>query len=278
MARSSETWYKLLQIRSQLAVLMDEVEQSMGGDAEEATRSDGPTEEDMAVEGLTHAVDMVSAFHRQKRVSPVQRLTELGPAMGETMDFAAACLSTCAEQLLEVAHEGDGRLMRAHLMCEELSELLVAMGNRDEVETLDAMADLLYVLLGTAYALDLPLPAAFAEVHRSNMTKSSGDRIGDRGKGGEFSPPDLASVLMMHRDPPKSVVVERVNPCSGLRELIREEVPDLGAGGPPNRHSPHLMGRPHGSEECVNCGMTEYDIVAQVAELGRPKCTGVRRT
>jgi predicted HAD superfamily Cof-like phosphohydrolase len=52
-----------------------------------------------------------------------------------------------------------------------------------------------------ASALGLPLREAFAEVHRANMTKEPGYRIGAAkygpggGKGPGYSPPDLVTVL-----------------------------------------------------------------------------------
>lgn len=68
--------------------------------------------------------------------------------------------------------------MRYDLIAEELEELRTAMNSDDLVGVLDALADLQYVIIGLALTLGLPLEAAFAEVHRSNMTKM--------GKGGSI--------------------------------------------------------------------------------------------
>src|SRR5690242_1935012 len=51
------------------------------------------------------------------------------------------------EQLRDPDH--DPRWRRAHLMIEELGELVLAMGEANELSALDAMADLVYVVLGT---------------------------------------------------------------------------------------------------------------------------------
>lgn len=62
--------------------------------------------------------------------------------------------------------------MRHALICEEASELLTAI---DEVEKFDAVLDLLYVVLGAGVDCGFTpeqIAAGFAEVHRSNMSKT----------------------------------------------------------------------------------------------------------
>ena len=113
-----------------------------------------------------------------------------------------------SKQLLVMAKsedfKDDPRPLRAHLMLEELGETLRAMANKDEIETLDGLADLVYVVLGTGVTFDLPVDDAFAEVHRSNMTKavqvSDPDKIRLRDKGPDYVPPDIEGVLKSHRD------------------------------------------------------------------------------
>jgi phosphoribosyl-ATP pyrophosphohydrolase len=98
-------------------------------------------------------------------------------------------------------NKSEERLMRAQLMLEELSETVLALYSRDEVELLDALADLSYVVSGTATTYDLPLDAAFQEVHRSNMTKGEVRHAeGIKGKGEGYSAPDLVSVLNQYRN------------------------------------------------------------------------------
>ena len=95
--------------------------------------------------------------------------------------------------------EEDSRLMRAHLMLEELSEVLKALAYCDRQDLLDGLADLMYVVVGCAVKYDLPLLEAFDEVHRSNMTKTrncNDPRL--RHKGESYVPPDLKSVLAKH--------------------------------------------------------------------------------
>lgn len=85
---------------------------------------------------------------------------------------------------------------RCHLILEELGEFVEGLNHQDEVATLDALADLIYVVVGTAVAFGLPLCEAFKEVHRSNMTKTiSRDRPGHPGKSDGYSPPNLKKIL-----------------------------------------------------------------------------------
>lgn len=87
--------------------------------------------------------------------------------------------------------------LRMALHQEEYMELLVAMHDRNLVGTADGIADLIYVLCGTALAFGIPLNEVFAEVHRSNMTKGDGSKRDDGKimKGPNFRPPDIAGIL-----------------------------------------------------------------------------------
>ena len=64
--------------------------------------------------------------------------------------------------------------LRLSLLGEELQELHAATAANDLIETADALADIQYVLAGTAHEFGMGgcFGALFAEVHRSNMTKA----------------------------------------------------------------------------------------------------------
>lgn len=66
--------------------------------------------------------------------------------------------------------EPEWRLRRS-LMKEELTELLKAMLDNDIVEIADGLADLLYVVLGTAVSYGIDSDAIFDIAHNNNMTK-----------------------------------------------------------------------------------------------------------
>ena len=86
-------------------------------------------------------------------------------------------------------------------MTEELKELLDAMSREDLVGIADGLADLLYVVFGTAVAYGIPMDEVFAEVHRSNMTKLGPDGkpiIGEEGKrlkGPGYVPPNIQALV-----------------------------------------------------------------------------------
>lgn len=60
---------------------------------------------------------------------------------------------------------------RLDLITEEYKELKEAIENHDFVETIDALADILYVVYGAFTALGVDADKAFDLVHKSNMTK-----------------------------------------------------------------------------------------------------------
>lgn len=66
----------------------------------------------------------------------------------------------------------------------------------------DALADLLYVTFGTALSYGIPIGEIFAEVHRSNMTKSmlrdEEDVVGKTIKGDSYEAPKLQPIIDKH--------------------------------------------------------------------------------
>lgn len=99
-----------------------------------------------------------------------------------------------------LAPDEDEVTLRQRLHDEELFELHEAMDAADLIGVADGLADLLYVLYGTALHYGIPLDAVFAEVHRSNMTKVyDPSRAKYAGKvivkGDDYSPPDIEGVL-----------------------------------------------------------------------------------
>jgi len=89
------------------------------------------------------------------------------------------------------------RDLRISLIREESKELEEALEKEDVVGIADALADLLYVVYGTAVSLGLDMEPIFAEVHRSNMTKVGGHKREDGKwiKPETYEPPDLAPII-----------------------------------------------------------------------------------
>ncbi len=84
--------------------------------------------------------------------------------------------------------------LRSRLIQEEYYEFVDA---KTDIDRLDALADLLYVVYGAAHALGYDIDGAFREVHRSNMSKLDSDgkpiyrEDGKVMKGPNYTPPDL---------------------------------------------------------------------------------------
>lgn len=126
--------------------------------------------------------------------------------------------------------------LRARLVLEEAVETAVALvgrerlralvehavskakGERDLVDAIDGVCDLVYVALGTAEALDFDLAPHFAEVHRANMQKVNVpvDEHGKRGqKPDGWRPPDHLGVLGALN--PRVSAILRVDEIRALR-------------------------------------------------------------
>ncbi|MFO7897255.1 MAG: nucleoside triphosphate pyrophosphohydrolase family protein [Candidatus Cloacimonadales bacterium] len=87
------------------------------------------------------------------------RVVEFHQAMGLPVREHPVWLQTSREHL------------RMRLILEEASELANAYAKQDYIEVADALADLLYVVYGTAAEHGIDIDRVFEEVHRSNMTK-----------------------------------------------------------------------------------------------------------
>lgn len=88
--------------------------------------------------------------------------------------------------------------MRMKLIGEELNEYDEACADGDLVGIADAIADLAYVVIGTAVSHGIDLQPLFDEVHRSNMTKDpAADNPHKPVKGPRFEQPRLAALLLI---------------------------------------------------------------------------------
>lgn len=141
------------------------------------------------VQGCWYIDTPVREFHIKHEI-PAKHWSEI--KHNHRVESAGMSLQTWARCL---KNHDDVLELRAHLLCEELGEFLLACHRGDPVEMLDGLADLLYVVFGTAIQLELPLSDAYEEVCRSNMTKEKSDGNRVRGKGDSFEPPRLAPLL-----------------------------------------------------------------------------------
>lgn len=148
--------------------------------------------------------DLESSVHQFQR-----HVGAPSPAWPRLTDDEAALIGKQARDLVEASaafknlykQTRNNAFLRVELMLEELGEVLQGIAENDQEKTLDGLADTAYVVVGTATSFDLPFNLAFAEVHRSNMTKTSraAAHAGDKGKGSGFSPANIAGILAAHR-------------------------------------------------------------------------------
>lgn len=89
------------------------------------------------------------------------------------------------------------RALRIRLIHEEFEELKEAMAKNDLVGIAKEMADLLYVVYGTAVSYGIEMDAVFREVHRSNMSKVGGYKREDGKwvKPATYSPAAIEPIL-----------------------------------------------------------------------------------
>ncbi|GJL65298.1 MAG: hypothetical protein NPIRA05_02690 [Nitrospirales bacterium] len=87
--------------------------------------------------------------------------------------------------------------LRTRLIQEEFEELQEAMKTKDLPNIAKELADLLYVVYGTAVSFGIDMEPVFQEVHRSNMSKVGGHKREDGKwvKPPTYSPADIVHIL-----------------------------------------------------------------------------------
>ena len=112
-------------------------------------------------------------------------------------------MKTFGQEVREKASFPDDNIisLRYDLIKEELSELKVAMENKDIKEVADALTDILYVTYGAGHAFGIDLDKCFQEVQNSNMSKLGSDGkpiYNEKGKvmkGPNYFKPDLGKYV-----------------------------------------------------------------------------------
>ena len=91
---------------------------------------------------------------------------------------------------------------RTAFLLEELAEYTQAITKKDAAGALDALVDIVYIALGTAWLFNLPFEQAWQEVQKANMskirTKSKSKKRGtsfDVVKPKGWRPPDIEQVI-----------------------------------------------------------------------------------
>lgn len=92
--------------------------------------------------------------------------------------------------------------LRVRLIQEEFDELKEALAQENLVAVAKEMADLLYVVYGTAVSYGIDLEPVFHEVHRSNLSKVGGYKRADGKwvKPPTYCPASLEPILNAQRE------------------------------------------------------------------------------
>jgi predicted HAD superfamily Cof-like phosphohydrolase len=96
---------------------------------------------------------------------------------------------------------------RTAFLMEELAEYTNAITKKDTAAALDALVDIVYIALGTAWLFNLPFAQAWREVQKANMKKiRAKDKTGKRGtkfdviKPKGWKTPDIDTVIDIYRE------------------------------------------------------------------------------
>jgi len=94
--------------------------------------------------------------------------------------------------------------LRVRLIQEEFDELKESMAAGDLAAVAKEMADLLYVVYGTAVSYGIDMEPVFEEVHRSNLSKVGGYKREDGKwvKPATYSPACIDPILNIQREQP----------------------------------------------------------------------------
>jgi predicted HAD superfamily Cof-like phosphohydrolase len=96
---------------------------------------------------------------------------------------------------------------RTAFLMEELAEYTNAITKKDAAGALDALVDIVYIALGTAWLFNLPFEKAWNEVQKANMSKiRAKDKTGKRGtkfdviKPKDWKAPNIEKIIDEERE------------------------------------------------------------------------------
>lgn len=113
----------------------------------------------------------------------------------------------------------DTKRLRIRLIQEEFDELKESMVDGNLAALAKEMADLLYVVYGTAVSYGIDMEPVFREVHRSNLSKVGGYKREDGKwvKPPTYSPAKIEPLLAIQMSAPE----EAQRPLGGVEEMLR---------------------------------------------------------
>ncbi|MEK7300148.1 MAG: MazG nucleotide pyrophosphohydrolase domain-containing protein [Nitrospirota bacterium] len=122
-------------------------------------------------------------------------------------------------QVSPTAASEETKRLRIRLIQEEFDELKESMAEGNLAALAKEMADLLYVVYGTAVSYGIDMDPVFREVHRSNLSKVGGYKREDGKwvKPPTYSPADIEPLLAMQMSAPE----EAQRSLGGVEEMLR---------------------------------------------------------
>ncbi|MEK7870279.1 MAG: MazG nucleotide pyrophosphohydrolase domain-containing protein [Nitrospirota bacterium] len=122
-------------------------------------------------------------------------------------------------QVSPTAASEETKRLRIRLIQEEFDELKESMAEGNLAALAKEMADLLYVVYGTAVSYGIDMEPVFREVHRSNLSKVGGYKREDGKwvKPPTYSPAKIEPLLAMQMSAPE----EAQRPLGGVEEMLR---------------------------------------------------------
>jgi predicted HAD superfamily Cof-like phosphohydrolase len=144
-------------------------------------------------------VEDVRAFHEKMGVAYDG---DPRPLPGSPLNRGAVELLKAARQQLQRASDGSHLPFRVGFLLEEVIEYIDAVRAGDLAGQLDALVDLVYIAIGTAYTQGLPFDAAWVRVHAANLRKERGTATTSKRKSpfdvvkpAGWAPPDLTDLV-----------------------------------------------------------------------------------
>ena len=122
-------------------------------------------------------------------------------------------------QVSPTAASEETKRLRIRLIQEEFDELKESMAEGNLAALAKEMADLLYVVYGTAVSYGIDMDPVFREVHRSNLSKVGGYKREDGKwvKPPTYSPANIEPLLAMQMSAPE----EAQRSLGGVEEMLR---------------------------------------------------------
>ena len=110
-------------------------------------------------------------------------------------------------EMIDIPNNSELINFRTAFLMEELAEYTNAITKKDAAGALDALVDIVYIALGTAWLFNLPFEKAWNEVQKANMSKiRAKDKTGKRGtkfdvvKPKDWKAPNIEKIIEEERE------------------------------------------------------------------------------